>query len=276
MGKLYVIATPIGNRNDLTLRAVSSMRAIDIYFAEDTRELEKLLMLHGIETGGKRLYSYGKHNMKAATEKALQLLAEGRDVGLVTDRGTPAISDPGSELVRAARNQGDDIVVLPGASSVTAAFSASGIADPRFIFAGFLPDTNKARAELWDKARTLEMPVVFLESPQRVRATAQELISAFPAGTLFVAREMTKMHESFTSFPLAELDPVCLPEMGEYVLILVPGERTSAERGDLEVEVSLRLASEKEWSKKIGDRLGLTHSDVYNALQKRKRESAAT
>src|SRR4051812_23180358 len=137
--KLYIIATPLGNRNDITLRALETLRALDTLFAEDTRELAKLLDLHGISPGAKRLHSYASHNMREATEKAMGLLRDGNSIGFVSDRGTPGVSDPGPMLVARAKEEGYDVLPIPGPSSVTTVLSVAGVSADRFLFIGFLP-----------------------------------------------------------------------------------------------------------------------------------------
>lgn len=267
-----MIATPIGNKQDVTLRAIEHMRTLPVFFAEDTRELEKLWGLVGVESGGKRLYSYAKHNLKSAGQKALTLLSEGLEIGLVTDRGTPGISDPGAELVRMAREAGHEIRILPGPSSLTAAYSVSGLGSSEFLFLGFLPDSPKARKWNWERVLFNKIPAVFLESPQRIRATAQELKEVFPKGRLFVAREMTKLFESYAWHELNSLQDQSLVELGEYVVILEPGPSATSGTSSIADEIQLRLASDRDWSKRVGDRLGMPHSELYNALQKVKRE----
>lgn len=130
--QLYIIATPLGNRDDITLRAQAKIQELEYFFVEDTREFQKLLSLLGIENATKKYHSYASHNMKEATAMALRFLAEGKDIGFLTDRGTPAISDPGALLVQKARAAGFSITPIPGPSSVTTLMSVSGMTDGRF------------------------------------------------------------------------------------------------------------------------------------------------
>lgn len=266
--KLYMIATPLGNLEDITLRALETFKRVDTFFAEDSRELLKLFQVLKLDATGKKIFSYASHNMKEATEKALEILAEGRDVGFVSDRGTPAISDPGAMLVSRAREAGVQIVPVPGPSSVTTLLSVSGLVETQFLFVGFLPNTQKSREEIFEKIKKFSVATCFFESPKRIRETVLELKEKFPSGSLFIGREMTKIYESFSWFDLKDLGPESLPELGEYALILKPGESQSA--SDLENEVVLRASSDKEWSKNIAQRLGISASDAYNALQRRK------
>ena len=270
--KLYVIATPLGHRDDLTLRARETLGRLSHLFAEDTREIRKLLDLHGIELSGKVLHSYASHNMKEATEKAIALIREGKEIGLVCDRGTPTVADPGALLVRSVREAGYGVIPIPGPSAVTALFSVGGFTSGRFIFAGFLPQVRKERGRLFELFKTMAWPICLYEAPQRIRETVGELKSNFPNGALLIGREMTKFFEQIEMVPLATLDPAGLVEKGEYTLFLDPGFQAEKTAADWVMELNLRLASEKEWAKRIAERFGLSASDVYNALQYKKRE----
>lgn len=271
MSKLYLIASPLGNREDITLRALGLLRAIPVLYAEDTRELGKLLDLHAIDRAGRKIFSYASHNMKAATDKALETLAAGLDVGFVSDRGTPAISDPGYLLVREARRRGFDVVPIPGPSSPIAALSVSGFSADRFLFLGFLPTGKTDREKIFAKARDLAFPFCFLESPKRAHATLEEIAREFPEAEIFVAREMTKMHETFTAVSASGLDVSKIPELGEFTIVIQPGEAPAKPEAWKE-ELTLRLSSEKAWAKGIAERHGIAASEVYNALQKSKRD----
>ena len=182
VGKLYIIATPIGNRNDVTVRAIEALRSLKHLFAEDSRELRKLLELLGISAADKKISSYALHNMKAATERAMQWLLGGNDLGLVSDRGTPGISDPGAVVVQRAALHGIVVVPIPGVSSVTTILSVSGINADRFVFAGFLPHQKKERDNLFQCFEHHVLPVCFFESPMRIRRTLCELAKRFPGG----------------------------------------------------------------------------------------------
>lgn len=270
--KLYMIATPLGNLEDVTLRALEMFKSLDVFFAEDSREFLKLLSALKIAAENKRVYSYASHNMKEATEKALGILETGTQIGFVSDRGTPAISDPGALLIEKVREKGHSVIPIPGVSSVTAALSVSGVQDGRFLFLGFLPTTQKAREETYSAIEKLGAPTVIFESPKRVRETVAEFQKRFPKGKLFSAREMTKIHESFLWSELKDLDSGSYPELGEYVLVLVPGEVELEE--DYLTEIQLRLGTDKEWAKAVSAKYGMTSSEIYNALQKEKNKNA--
>jgi len=266
MSQLYLIATPLGNRDDITLRALATLRSLEHLFAEDTRELHKLLEMHGVPRSGKRIASLASHNMKESVARALSILHEGHCVGFVSDRGTPSLSDPGAMLARAALDAGVAVIPIPGPSSLTAALSVAGIPADRFVFLGFLPPTTSEREALWEWAASGGIPIAFFESPKRVRKTLRELKGRFPAGgDVFVAREMTKAFESYSLSRLETLDEEGIPEVGEFVIVLglVP---PPPRPGAWKEEVRLRLAPDKAWAKAVAARHGVTARDVYNAL----------
>lgn len=268
---LYIIGTPLGNLNDLTDRAKAKLAELNFLFAEDTRELRKLLALLGIPTGEKNFFSYAAHNMKASTERAIELLHSGQDVGLVTDRGTPCISDPGALLVRRAHELGIGVMPVPGPSSITAALSTSGFQADRFLFVGFLPEHQKDRDELYSLFTKVQMTVCFFESPHRIRKTLCELAGRFPRGEAFLAREMTKVFESYERLRLSDLDIAAIQERGEYTIVLNVGPAEEPARVQWERELELRLLPEKQWAKEIAARYELSSKLVYDSLQKMKK-----
>ena len=269
--QLYMIATPLGNLGDITLRALEMLRCLDVFFAEDSREFSKLLEALQISTDGKRIYSYASHNLKEATEKAIEILKSGKSVGLVTDRGTPAISDPGALVAARAHEEGIPVIPIPGPSSVSALLSVSGLQSTAFEFAGFLPQTDKHRHQLLDSVEARQMPLVFFESPKRIRATLLELKSKFPNGRVFIGREMTKKFEEYRWLDLKTFNETDVPELGEYAVLVEAGTEPK-ENIAWDKEVHLRLASDKEWAKDIAQKYGVASSDIYNALQQLKKK----
>jgi 16S rRNA (cytidine1402-2'-O)-methyltransferase len=202
-GRLQVVATPIGNLADLSPRAQEALRAADLIAAEDTRRTLQLLKFIGIS---RPLVSLYEHNESQRVPQLLARLAAGENVALVSDAGTPLLSDPGYELVRAAARSGFEVQVIPGPSAITAALAVAGLPTDRFCFEGFLParagERRAALAALAHEERTL----VFFEAPHRIRATLDELSEQFgSAREAAVARELTKVHESFYRGTLAEL-----------------------------------------------------------------------
>ncbi len=272
--ELYVVATPLGNRLDITLRAIECLKQVRCIFAEDTREAFKLMELCGISSEGKKIHSYASHNLKKATELAVRLLAGGENIALVTDRGTPGISDPGALLVSAAREQGVKILPVPGASAVSALISVSGLRESEFFFIGFLPRERKARDALFNRIGRLGAASCFYESPRRIRDTVAELKVAFPEGSVFFGREMTKVFEQYVEVKLSEATGEDFPEQGEYVVLLRPGALPEVK--EWESQVHLRAGSDRDWSKAIAAQYGIASKEVYNALQRMRASGTST
>jgi 16S rRNA (cytidine1402-2'-O)-methyltransferase len=221
-GALYVVATPLGNLDDVTIRARDTLARVDRIYAEDTRVTATLLSHLGIARRATALHA---HNEAARIEAALAALAAGERVALVTDAGTPAISDPGARLVRAVHDAGHRVVPVPGPSAVAAAVSAAGLAAERFVFVGFLPGQAKARRELLASVSPVAAALVFYEAPHRVRETVAALADALGADrTLVIAREITKTFEQIVRMPLAQgaawLDADANHVRGEFVLVV--------------------------------------------------------
>jgi 16S rRNA (cytidine1402-2'-O)-methyltransferase len=220
-GSLYVVATPLGNARDLTLRALDILRSVDLVASEDTRVTLPLLRRYGIETKAVSLHA---HNEARRVALILAQLADKKSVAIVSDAGTPAISDPGARLVRAAHDAGHAVVPIPGPSAVAAAVSGAGLDAERFVFVGFLPPKAKARRELLASVAPLPFALVFYEAPHRVRETVAELADALGSRTLFVARELTKVFETLARMPLddapAWFDADSNRTRGEFVLIV--------------------------------------------------------
>jgi 16S rRNA (cytidine1402-2'-O)-methyltransferase len=200
-GALYVVATPIGNLRDVTLRALDILRTVDIVAAEDTRVTATLLRRHGIAA---RPTSVRAHNEAQRAVDIVAALAAGRSVALVSDAGTPGVSDPGARLVRAVREAGHRVVPIPGPSALAAAIAAAGLRAERFAFVGFLPPQAKARDALLESLAALPLALAIYEAPHRVQATAEALHRALGDRDLVVARELTKAFETIATMPLGE------------------------------------------------------------------------
>jgi 16S rRNA (cytidine1402-2'-O)-methyltransferase len=195
VASLFVVSTPIGNLGDLTHRAVEVLKAADVILAEDTRRSQVLLRHYGIEG---RLVSAHEHNEKSRAGTVVEMLREGRDVALVTDAGTPLLSDPGARIVREVVEAGFEVVPVPGASALLAALVASGIPAERFTFYGFIPRKGGRRTELLDEIAALPYAAVLYESPHRTAELLRDLAAAAgPERRVAVARELTKLHEEF-------------------------------------------------------------------------------
>lgn len=198
---LQVVATPLGNLDDITLRALDALRHADAIACEDTRHTRQLCERHGIRAP---LLALHQHNENQAAEKVVALLREGKRVALVSDAGTPGISDPGARAVAAVRAAGFAVVPLPGPSAAIAALSAAGLPDARFLFAGFLPTKATARRAEIEKLAAMPAALVFYEAPHRIEEMVADLAATLePQRTLVVARELTKLFEQIAAMPLA-------------------------------------------------------------------------
>ncbi len=200
---LYLVATPIGNLQDITLRALNVLRGVDVIAAEDTRRTRVLLSHYAIPA---RLFSLHAHNETRAGEKLIALLKEGKSVALVSDAGTPAVSDPGAKVVQQVRGAGFPVVPVPGANAALAAFSASGLQASRVLLCGFLPRASNERKALLEELKSINAALVFYEAPHRIVAALHDIADVLgkdrPA---VIARELTKMYESFFSAKLSEV-----------------------------------------------------------------------
>ena len=190
-GRLYIVATPIGNLKDFTFRAIDTLQEVDHIFAEDTRKSIQLMKHYDITTN---LDSYHEHNTTQKIPKIIRLLNEGKDIGLISDAGTPTISDPGYKLIRACIDEAIDIIPIPGASAVTTALSASGLPSDSFFSLGFLPQ-KKGRKKKISFLKSLENTIIIFESPHRLLKTLRELHDELGERPIIVARELTKLYE---------------------------------------------------------------------------------
>lgn len=268
---LYVVATPIGNLADMSQRAIAILEAADIVAVEDSRVTGKLLHHLGLK---KKMRRYNDHSSEGDRE-SLVAAARNGVVALVSDAGTPLISDPGYKLVRTARDAGVDVFAAPGPSAVIAALSICGLPTDRFLFAGFLPSKAKARADALAELAGIKATLVFYESGPRLAATLTAIANVYGDRELAVARELTKKFEEVvtgSSFELAERYAEQEPK-GEIVLIVgPPSDHVVAETGDF--EAALRKALETMPAAKaagaIAKRFGLERSDVYALATKMK------
>lgn len=228
---LYVVATPIGNLRDLTLRALDVLGQVDVIAAEDTRVSAGLLAHYGIRA---RLVSLHEHNEHKRAAAIVALLASGKRVALITDAGTPAISDPGAALVRAVSEAGYAVVPVPGPSALTAALSAAGIATPQWLFLGFLPAASAARRAALERVRALPFALVLYEAPHRVAATVAALAAVLdPQREIVIARELTKRFETVHRCAVAEASDWLAADddrtRGEFVLIIAAPDDAAPE-----------------------------------------------
>ena len=220
MGTLFIIATPIGNLKDITLRALETLKEVDVVLAEDTRVTKKLLVHYEIKTP---LLSYHQHSKESVMEKAFQLLFEGKDLALVSDAGTPGICDPGNELIAflLKRNSEIQIVPIPGASAITTLLSIAGIGTDKFLFLGY-PPHKKGRKKFFEEVVASKHPVLFYESPHRIMKSLKEMEALDPKLFLVVGRELTKQFETIYRGSSKEIQKKLEenPIKGEFVLLV--------------------------------------------------------
>ena len=190
-GQLFVVGTPIGNLEDITLRAISTLQNVDTILAEDTRNSKKLLDAHNINT---KMISYHDHSSEKEIKKIVGLLLEGEDLALISDAGTPTISDPGYGLIRDCINHDISIIPIPGVSSITAAMSISGLPSDSFTFIGFLPQ-KKGRLKKINQLKELDNTIILFESPYRLEKTLNQLLEHLGNRSVVVGRELTKLYE---------------------------------------------------------------------------------
>lgn len=265
-GTLYITATPIGNLEDITLRALRILQEVDLIAAEDTRHSRKLLTHFKITTP---LISYYREKERERSKQLVTKLLAGESIALVSDAGTPGISDPGAVLVQKAREAGITITPLPGASALSTALSVSGITDSNFLFLGFAPSKKSQRRNLLTSLKDAPHPIIFYESPRRIQGLLSDLLKIMGDRSAFWARELTKSHEDLQAGSISELLELASAKKnrGEFVLIVHPGESVQAEGDDVhELLVWYRentSMSLKDVSKKLASDLGLSRSAVY-------------
>lgn len=241
MGTLYVVATPIGNLQDMTPRAVETLRSVLLIAAEDTRHSGQLRATFDIRTP---MISYHHHNRQQRERRLLDALADG-NVALIADAGTPGIADPGREIVEAALREGHTVVPIPGASAMATAVSASGLVEGPFVFLGFLTRKGEERRSELAKAAAIGWPLVLFESPVRLVQTLKDLANALDDREAVVARELTKLHEEIVRGTLSQLaERFAEGEVrGEIVIVVGPAREVEAMTGDLP-ELARRLLAD--------------------------------
>lgn len=254
-GRLYVVGTPIGNLEDITLRALRVLGQVPVIAAEDTRAAQHLLAHHRVRagSGAPEIYSFFAGNEAERTEQLMHVLRSGRDVALVSEAGLPGISDPGQRLVAAARDHGVPVEVVPGASAALTALIGSGLRTERFVFLGFPPRAEGERLALFGSLRSEPGTLIFYESPERVHRTLGDLAAALGgARQACLARELTKLYEEHVRGSLAELHAryADAPPRGEVTLVVAghgdPAQPTAALGAaltDIETEIRSRLAA---------------------------------
>lgn len=273
-GILYVVATPIGNLEDVTLRALRILREVSVIAAEDTRRTAKLLQHYSISTPTTSLH---EHNEHARVPRLLERLASGESVALVSDAGTPVVSDPGGRLVAAAHEAGVTVQPIPGASAVTAVVSAAGIGADGFSFVGFPPNRSNARKRWLQAYAGHRLPLVVYEAPHRILALLADIRAEMGERRVAVGRELTKIHEILAVRPISEWLADAPAPQGEFVLVVYPADRLdAAEKGSAE---PAQLAAEfwrltnidgsgrREALRAVARQFGVGTRDVFAAVE---------
>jgi 16S rRNA (cytidine1402-2'-O)-methyltransferase len=276
-GVLYVVATPIGNLEDITLRALRVLREVALIAAEDTRRTARLLQHYSISTPTTSLH---EHNEQARTPSLLGRLTSGESIALVSDAGTPLLSDPGAHLITAAHEAGVRVEPIPGPSAAIAAISASGLAVPEFVFAGFPPPRAKARREWLGRLAAESRTTIVYEAPHRIRETLQDILVTFGNTTVVLARELTKAHEELLIRTVSEHIASLGEPRGEYTLVIcravvpaaepVSNAQIAAEFGYL---TKLQSCSRRAALRTLATRHGVSTRAVYAAVEGAKKHS---
>lgn len=277
-GKLYLCATPIGNIEDMTLRALRILKEVDLIAAEDTRNSIKLLNYYSIKTP---MTSYHEHNKYDKAKQLVKEILAGKNIALITDAGMPGISDPGEELVKEAYNNNIEVTALPGACAAVTALSLSGLRSKRFIFEAFLPSDNKERKEVLETLRMDTRTIIIYEAPHRLLKTVNELYEVFGARRASFCKELTKLHENIFKTNLEEASYYYKENhpKGEYVIIIEGLDREERLLKEREVWLNMPVKEhveyyvlqgmdKKEAMKAAAIDRGVPKREVYNELLK--------
>jgi 16S rRNA (cytidine1402-2'-O)-methyltransferase len=283
-GTLFIVTTPIGNLEDLTPRALRVLGEVDLIACEDTRHTRGLLNRFGIKA---RTISYHEHNERERAEELCKLLEAGSNIAIVSDAGTPLISDPGFRIVRAAIERRIQVIPIPGPAAFVAALVASGLPTDRFFFGGFLPARATARRSMLADLHAIPATLVFYEAPHRIAATLKDALNTFGDRTAAVARELTKLHEEIARGSLSELAQRFsegTPARGEIVLIISGANEGEISSGAKSEDTPARLAARvaeleregvdsKVALKKAARELGLKRAEAYRLMVAQKKRS---
>ena len=259
-GNLYLIATPIGNLEDITLRAINTLKEVDIIAAEDTRHSLKLLNHLNIS---KPLISYHRHNEDVKTKELIALLSQGKNVGLITDAGTPGISDPGEEVEKQAIENDINIIPIPGACAAINALISSGMSTKEFIFYGFLPLNKKLREEKFEDIKRQNKTIIIYEAPHRIKSTLKEINEKFGNIKIVLAKEITKIHEEFIRGNIEEIINNIQEPKGEYIIIF---EIKGKSEKQIEMENLNKLTIEEQYN--YYEKMGLNKKEIIKKIAK--------
>lgn len=281
-GTLFIVATPIGNLEDISQRALRVLREVEVVACEDTRHTQRLLNHFGIKA---KTISYHEHNERERTEELCRLLESGKNVALVSDAGTPLVSDPGFRIVNATIEKAIPVVPIPGPAAFVTALVASGLPSDQFFFAGFLPSRANARREKLETLRDVPGTLIFYEAPHRLTATLKDAVEVLGNRHAAVARELTKLHEEIARASLIDLVEQFSnqPVRGEIVLIIgaaaisssepEPGEISPQRLSDRVSELEREGMNAKDALKKAARELGMKRAEAYRLMvaQKKRR-----
>lgn len=261
-GKLYLIATPIGNLGDITYRAVEILKTVDVVAAEDTRHSLKLLNYLEIS---KPMISYHRHNEDVKSKELINILKEGKNIGLITDAGTPGISDPGEEIVKEAIKENIEIIPVPGACALINALIASGLNTKQFAFYGFLPLDKKLRSNVIDDILMQNKTIIFYEAPHRLLKTLKEISEIFGNIKIVVAKELTKIHEEYIrNYVNNIIEDFSQKEVkGEYIILF---EVHAKSKKEIEIEELNKMTIEEQY--KYYEKNGMNKKEIIKIIAK--------
>jgi 16S rRNA (cytidine1402-2'-O)-methyltransferase len=274
-GTLYVVATPIGNLEDVTFRALRVLREVAIIAAEDTRRTSRLLQQYSISTPTTSLH---EHNERSSSARLLARLQAGASVALVSDAGTPTVSDPGARLVSAAHDAGIRVEPVPGPSAVAAAVSASGFGGDNFLFLGFPPARASARKRWFEGIATAPYVLIFYEAPHRIRQCLADALEILGNRQIVLCRELTKVHESVVRSPIATVLEAELPQRGEFTVVIARAEAAAISAGGLPSAATLAAefghltesdrSGRREILRTLATKYGVSTREVYEAIER--------
>lgn len=266
-GTLYVVATPIGNLEDITLRALNVLKSVDLIAAEDTRHTLKLLNFYEIN---KPLISYHRHNEEVKSDLLIKKLIDGEDIALVSDAGTPGICDPGEEVIKKCIIENINIVPIPGACAMINSLICSGLDTKEFYFMGFLPLNKKLRKVKMEEIKESNKTIIFYEAPHKLLKTLEELKGIIKGRKVVLAREITKIHEEFIRGSIEDITDRIREPKGEYVILIEGNQDLEKGKNDVELTLDeeyekylLQGLNKKEIIKKIAKNRGVNKNEIY-------------
>lgn len=259
-GKIYLVATPIGNLEDMTFRAIKVLKEVDVIAAEDTRHTLKLLNYYEIS---KPLISYHRHNEDIKTDFLIQKVLNGENIAIVTDAGTPGISDPGEEIVKEAIKNNIDIIPIPGACALINAIIASGLNTKQFTFYGFLPLNKKLRKKSFEKIKKENKTIIIYEAPHKINKTLNDILENIGDINCVIAKELTKIHEEFFRGKISEIINVLNEPKGEYIILLDLNKEDEEENCEIE-----NMTEEEQYE--FYEKQGLSKKEIIKTIAKNK------